>query len=115
MLGGMRLFTVVIIVTGFACGCSKPDHSFSIPDVTAAFTTNLTARTTNYVMFAALHVHGQLDGTGYISGSAWPTQALSGTVDWKDVHDYYEQSAVFSYSPGTVKSGKLRVECSLSR
>lgn len=62
-------------------------------------------------MVIALHVTGQLDGTGYISGpSVWPTQALSGVVDWRIGHDYFETNCVIHYTPGSAKSGKLRVE-----
>ena len=58
----------------------------------------------------ALHVRGQLDGTGYIYAANWETQALSGTIDWKIYHDWFEKNCTLHYRPEGVRTGSVTIE-----
>ena len=108
----MRTISAIILVSIFAvlvCSCGR--RSVVIPDVTAGFSTNLTTTVTyKHVDTIGLHVRGQLDGTGYIFSASWPTQALSGVVDWRIGHDWFETNCVIQYAPGRVKSGNLTID-----
>jgi hypothetical protein len=57
-----------------------------------------------------LHVHGHLDGTGYVCAGNWPTQALTGAVDWRIYHDWFQTSCVVHYHPAGVRAGSLTVD-----
>jgi hypothetical protein len=62
-----------------------------------------------FVSGLTLHIQGHLDGTGYVYAANWPTQALSGAIDWRMYEDYFQNSCVVHYHPVGVRTGSLSI------
>jgi hypothetical protein len=97
-------------------GCSRGSRrgSVRIVDVTKTNALNLVS---DYSGVAgdlpsgiSLHVHGRLDGTAYVSAGNWETTKLSGIVDWRIYHDWFQTNCVLHYVPESVDSGKLTLD-----
>ena len=80
-----------------------------MPDVTATNSFTLVSHRGS-VSGISLHIQGQLDGTGYVYAANWPTQALSGAVDWKIYHDWFETNCIIYYYPVGVHTGALSIQ-----
>ena len=95
------------------CGGSR-SGSVRIADVTK---TNSISLTSSYSGVGGdgpsgitLHIHGQIDGSAYVYASNWETTKLSGTVEWRIYHDWFQTNCVLHYIPESVRSGELTVD-----
>jgi hypothetical protein len=92
------------------CSQSPSTTTISIPDATQTNALTLVSpQRRDFVSGLTLHVQGYLDGTGYVYAVDWPTQSLSGAIDWKIYHDYFQTSCTVYYHPVAVQGGRLSV------
>jgi hypothetical protein len=107
----MASVIAVLALALLGYGCNRPSGSFTIPDVTTKYATNLTSTVTfKHVDSISLHVRGELRGTAYVYAANWPTQSLSGVVDWQTYQDWFETNCTLHYVPDRVSSGNLRID-----
>ena len=108
--------SVLIVCAVVLIGCGRGSRSGSVPiaDVTKTNALNLVS---DYSGVAGdvpsgitLHVHGRLDGTAYVFAGNWETTKLSGTVEWRIYHDWFQTNCVLHYVPESVRSGELTVD-----
>ena len=112
----MRISFPLLVVCSVAllgCGGSR-SGSVRIADVTK---TNSISLTSGYSGVGGdlpsgitLHVHGQIDGSAYVYAGNWETTKLSGTVEWRIYHDWFQTNFVLHYVPESVRSGELTVD-----
>ena len=57
-----------------------------------------------------IHVTGEINGQAYVFASNWEKKELSGKVDWRIYHDWFEPTCVLQYEPVSVTSGNLRID-----
>jgi hypothetical protein len=55
----------------------------------------------------SIWITGEIDGEVEIWSTGWPRERLSGKVDWRVYHDYFDKRCVISYRPVTARSGHL--------
>lgn len=96
------------------CNSSSGPTTIAIPDVTQTNALNLVAsHSGKFVSGLTLRVQGHLDGTGYLSAASFPTQVLSGTINWRMHEDYFQTNCVLQYRPVGVRTGSLTIQYEL--
>ena len=101
--------SIMLVVLLVGCSKSCPPLVAIVSDATQTNALRLTCSRQN-VSGLTLHVRGYLDGTGHVFAGNWETQALSGTVDWKIYHDWFQPSCTLHYHPVNVRRGSLSIE-----
>ena len=119
----MRMTTAHLVLLACAIvlvGCDRGSRSGSvrIADVTKTNALNLVS---DYSGVAgdlpsgiSLHVHGRLDGSAYVFAGNWATTKLSGPVEWRTSHDWFQTNCVLHYVPESVRSGELTVDYTIN-
>jgi hypothetical protein len=113
----MRIAAFFLVVCAVALvGCKAGSRSGSVP-ITDVTKTNALILVSDYSGVAgdvpsgiALHVQGRLDGTAYVYAGNWETTRLSGVVNWRIYHDWFQTNCVLHYVPVSVQSGELTVD-----
>jgi hypothetical protein len=105
----MRTF-LAIIGTMVLLGCSGRGPVVIFVSEVAATNSFTLIADHGSVSGITLHVQGLLDGTGYVYAANWPTQVLSGPIDWKVYHDWFETNCVIHYHPVGVSTGRLTIQ-----
>ncbi len=104
---------VVCALMLLSCGCSRTS-SVRIPDVTKSNALNLVSGYSgmggDLPSGITLHVHGHIDGSASFFARGWETTKLSGTVEWRIYHDWFQTNCVVHYVPESVRSGELTVD-----
>jgi hypothetical protein len=106
--------TAFLVVCAFALiGCKWRSRSGSVPisDVTSTNLLNLVSDDSRGLPSGiTLHIHGDLDGTAYVFAEDWETSKLSGAVESRIYHDWFQTNSVLHYVPESVRSGELTVD-----
>ncbi len=111
----MRISILLLAVcSAVLLGCGSRSGSVRIADVTKTNSLNLTSGYSgidgDVPSGITVHVHGQIDGEAYVYAGNWETTKLSGTVEWRIYHDWFQTNCVLHYVPESVRSGELTVD-----
>lgn len=106
---------LLVIYSLVLCGCSgSRSGSVRIADATKNNTLNLlsgySGKGGDTPSGITLQVHGQIIGSAYIYAGNWKPEKLSGRVDWKVYHDWFQANCELHYIPESVQSGELTVD-----
>jgi hypothetical protein len=88
-------------------GCER-SGKLRVADVTQSQSFPVKARSSSPTGIT-LHVKGHLDGTAFVYIQSHAKESLSGDVDWKVYHDWFEQECEISFEPGSAASGSLEI------
>jgi hypothetical protein len=83
--------------------------TIDVGDVTNKSSITLTSPSTG-VSGLTIHITGEINGQAYVFASNWEKKKLSGKVDWRIYHDWFEPTCVLQYEPVSVTSGNLRID-----
>jgi hypothetical protein len=100
---------LLLVVSLLGCSRKAAPSSVRITNTTQTNVLTLLSPHQN-VSGLTLHIHGHIDGTGYVSAANWPTQALTGAVDWRIYHDWFQTNCVIHYQPAEVRNESLIVD-----
>ena len=104
-----NIILICVVIVAIVSACGRSSEIADVPDVTRPTVLVLNSRSAN-VSGITLHIHGQIDGDAVFSTSGWETQRLSGKVDYKIYHDWFQPKCNLHYQPQKVTSGVLTVE-----
>jgi hypothetical protein len=104
------LFLVCDCVFGVP-GCTPKRSVYRIRDVTATNVLDLPSRSFKSLPSGvSLHITGRLNGTAVVYAAGWQPVELSGAVDQRIYHDWFQTNCLLHYNPLSVRSGELTVE-----
>jgi hypothetical protein len=116
----MKTFAILFLaIIGAGCGsagCGSHSGQVRIEDVRKTNTLQLVsvrsriAGSYDIQSGLSLHVYGQLDGTASIYATGWETAKVSGIVDWRIYHDWFQTNCTLHYVPEGVTSSHLTVK-----
>lgn len=80
-----------------------------LPDVSQPADLALTSGGGKYTSGLSVHITGEINGEVEVWASNWKPQRLSGRVDWRVYHDWYEPTCTLHYRPVGKVSGELEI------